>query len=325
MNETVLFVDDEENILNSLRRVFADSSLNMRFIGNPLVALDICRNEPVALVVSDNLMPEMQGVEFLSRLKEVSPDTVKILMTAHADLGTALLAINSGEVYRFILKPWQEGELLRAVSEGIARYRVLNSLKHEDEAILQSLAQTIELKDHYTRGHCDRVSRYALMIAEYLDLGASIRKDIRHGSWLHDCGKIGVPEAILNSSEKLSVQDFSTIRQHPEWGATVAEYAKLPITVINIIRYHHERYDGAGYPAGLSGERIPLEARIVSVADVYDALTTDRPYKSAFRTHEAREILFGLSGSSLDPLLVEIFLSILGRACEDSGGQCDRV
>ncbi len=308
MSETVLFVDDEENILNSLRRVFADSALDTRFIGNPLDALTLCRNEPVALVVSDNMMPQMRGVEFLSKLREVSPDTVKILMTAHADLSTALLAINSGEVFRFIVKPWQEGELVKAVVEGIARHRVLSSLKREDEAVLKSLAQTIELKDHYTRGHCDRVARYALTIAVNLDLPEGYCRDIRHGSWLHDCGKIGVPEAILNSTSRLSDQEFSIIRNHPEWGAEVAEQAKLPLTVVNIIRYHHEHYDGSGYPSGLKGESIPLEARIVAVADVFDALTTDRPYKQAFDLPHAKEIMAGLSGNSLDSGLVDLFL-----------------
>jgi putative nucleotidyltransferase with HDIG domain len=310
MGETVLFVDDEENILNALRRVFADSGLDARFICNPLEALNICRNETVSLVVSDNMMPEMQGIEFLSQLRDVSPDTVKILMTAHADLSTALQAINSGEVFRFIVKPWQESELVKGVGEGLARYRVLSTLKLEDEAVLKSLAQTIELKDQYTRGHCDRVAGYALMIAGQLGLAEPVCRDIRHGSWLHDCGKIGVPEAILNSSEKLNEQDFSTIRQHPEWGATVAEQAKLPVTVINIIRYHHEHYDGSGYPSGLSGEMIPLEARVVSVADVYDALTTDRPYKAAFDVSDARKIVAGLSGRTLDPYLVDLFLKM---------------
>lgn len=310
MSETVLFVDDEENILNSLRRVFADSNLNARFLANPLEALNLCRHEPVALVVSDNMMPQMQGVEFLHQLKEFAPDTVKILMTAYADLATALQAINGGEVFRFIVKPWQEDELLRAVGEGVARYRVLRSMKREDEAVLKSLAQTIELKDHYTRGHCDRVAGYALMIADRLDLNEELCRDIRHGSWLHDCGKIGVPEAILNGSGKLDEKEFSTIRMHPEWGAEVAEQAKLSSTVINIIRHHHERFDGSGYPAGLEGELIPLEARIVAVADIYDALTTDRPYHRACDNRSARGIIASMSGSSLDPQLVKLFMEI---------------
>jgi putative nucleotidyltransferase with HDIG domain len=230
-------------------------------------------------------------------------------MTAYADLSTALQAINKGEVYRFLVKPWVNEELIRTVSEGLARFRVLTTLHGEDEAILRSLAQTIELKDHYTRGHCERVAVYALTISEELKLSPQVQLDIRHGSWLHDCGKIGVPETVLNSAEKLSVQDWEVVRKHPEWGATVAEQANLSARVINIIRHHHERFDGTGYPSALKGEAIPLEARIVAVADVYDALRTERPYKKAHDENEAQSILIGMKGSVLDHSLVDLFLA----------------
>lgn len=319
MSETILFVDDEQNILHALQRVFVDSNLQILTTSNPLQAIDICRSRQVAVVVSDNMMPEMRGVELLAELKKVSPQTVKILMTAYADLPTALQAINSGEVYRFIVKPWQEQELVQAISESIARSRILAALERENEAILRSLAQTIELKDLYTRGHCERVADYALTIAGKLDLPEPLSREIRHGSWLHDCGKIGVPETILNSSGKLSDQEFATIRLHPDWGASVAEQASLPVTVVNIIRFHHERYDGNGYPLGLQGEDIPLEARIVAVADVFDALTTDRPYKQAFTFEQARKILTELKGTSLDPCLVELFLTTIDPIAQHEG------
>ena len=313
MSETILFVDDEENILNSIKRVFEESELTLLFATNPIEALELCRRGGIGVVVSDNMMPEMRGVELLAHIKEESPLTVRILMTAYADLATALQAINRGEVFRFIVKPWENGELVKEVSEGVARHRILATLQREDEAVLRSLAQTIELKDHYTRGHCDRVASYALMIAGQLDLPSAIKKDIRYGSWLHDCGKIGVPESILNSSGVLTSHDFNTIRKHPEWGAEVAAQAKLSPAVINIIRHHHERFDGTGYPAGLAGEQIPLEARIVAVADIYDALTSTRPYKQAYQSAEARAVMIDSKGSKLDPGLVELFLAALEK------------
>jgi putative nucleotidyltransferase with HDIG domain len=311
MSETVLFVDDEENILNALSRVFVDMELDSIFCSSPLKAVEICTGRQVALVVSDNMMPEMYGVELLAKVKEISPLTTRILMTAYADLSTALQAINSGEVFRFIVKPWQEDDLLRSVSEGVARHRIMASLYREDEAVLRSLAQTIELKDLYTRGHCDRVANHALAIADLMGLDDSNKRAIRHGSWLHDCGKIGVPEAILNSTERLTTQEFDTMRHHPEWGALVAEQAMLPGMVINIIRHHHENFDGSGYPDGKAGEAIPVEARIVAVADVFDALTSNRSYRSALQYDEACSILSDLKGTRLDPLLVELFIESL--------------
>ncbi|HEX9022811.1 MAG TPA: HD domain-containing phosphohydrolase, partial [Geobacteraceae bacterium] len=130
------------------------------------------------------------------------------------------------------------------------------------------------------------------------------------GSWLHDCGKIGVPEAILNSPNSLSDTEWETIRKHPAWGADVARQARLPQSVVNIIMFHHERWDGGGYPSGAAGNEIPLEARIVTVADVFDAMTSDRPYRKALPRDKARTILASLAGKMLDPQLTELFLSL---------------
>jgi putative two-component system response regulator len=310
MTEAVLFVDDEEYVLNAVSRIFAESSLRILRATCAEEALEMIRREEVAVLVADNLMPGVKGVELLSRVKSVSPNTVKILMTGHADIPTAIDAINRGEVFRFIVKPWDNAVLVDTVTEGVERYRLLNTLRANDEAVTRSLAQTIELKDPYTRGHCDRVAEYAQLLARTLQLPEEIQRGIVYGSWLHDCGKIGVPEAILNSPESLTDKEWETIRQHPEWGAEVARQAQLPATVINIIMYHHERWDGRGYPSGATGRDIPLEARIVTIADVFDALTSDRPYRKAFTQAESRKILTDISGVMLDPELTELFLSL---------------
>jgi putative two-component system response regulator len=311
MSETILFVDDEQNVLNALKRLFADTGLKTVFTQSPLQALELCRTDQIALLVSDNMMPEMKGVELLARVKTESPSTVKILMTAFADLPTALEAINSGEVFRFIVKPWENNGLMKAVSEGMARYRIMTTLQHENEGVLRSLAQTIELKDHYTRGHCERVAGYAMAVCNELSLSPETCRAIRHGSWLHDCGKIGIPETILNSCDVLSDQERDIMKQHPDWGANVAEQAHLSPIIINIIRHHHERVDGTGYPQGLKGENIPLEARIVGVADVYDALTSRRSYKEPFSMEKAGAILEEMKDNALDGTLVDIFLKAI--------------
>jgi putative two-component system response regulator len=314
MPETILFVDDEVNVLNSITRAFSDTDLRIRTMSDATQALVVLRQEPVSVLVTDNLMPGMKGMELLKAARSVSPDTVKMMMTAFADLSTVMEAINSAEAFRFIVKPWQNDELIATVREGVERYRVARARRREDDSVLHALAETIELKDSYTRGHCERVARYALLMADALRLPEGMKKDIRYGSWLHDCGKIGVPESILNAARKLDVEELAMIRLHPDWGAEVARKACMSPTVVNIIRYHHEHCDGNGYPSRFSGRDIPVEARIVAIADTYDALTTERPYCNAHSDESARAILRSLQGKRLDPEITEIFLGLIAHA-----------
>ena len=309
MSDTVLFVDDEEQVLSSLHRLFTDTDIKILSALNSSEALNHFQNEDIAVVVADNHMPGMKGIDLLSKVKEISPDTLKILMTGHADLVTAVDAINKGEVFRFIIKPWDNQLLMQIVQEAIKRYQIVQCLKKEDEPTLLSLAQTIELKDHYTRGHCENVAGYALMIARSLNLSVDKIKEIRFGSWLHDCGKIGVPETILNKKGALTEDEFEIIKNHPRWGAEVATQAMLSETIIHIILHHHERYEGGGYPSGLRGDKIPFEARIVTIADVFDALTTERSYRTKYSRDKAVGIMREMSGSVFDPDLLHVFLS----------------
>lgn len=310
MSETVLFVDDEVNILRSVERLFREKDLTFRSALNARSALSIVQEEAVAVIVSDNLMPGMTGIEMLCRVREISPSTVKVLMTAHADLPTAVAAINKSEIFRFVLKPWENSEFAWVVEESLARYRTIQSLSQGDESTLLSLARTVELKDPYTRGHCERVAKYAVAMGDRLGLSQSALEEIRYGGWLHDCGKIGVPEKILNQSGPLDKSQLTVVKCHPSWGADVARQARLPQKVINIILCHHEHYDGEGYPLQLKGLDIPLEARIVSVADTFDAMTSDRPYRKGCSKLEAMEILRDLKGKSLDPEMVDLFQEI---------------
>ena len=313
MDNAVLLVDDEANLLNALARLFPDSDVRVLRAGNGEEALGIVQREPVAVVVSDNLMPGMRGVELLSRVRALSPDTVRVLLTGNADLPAAIEAIQRGDVFRFHVKPWVDEEIVRTVEEGVRRYQLVRSLRHGDEAAVRSIAQTIELRDPFTEGHCDRVTAFALKIAEALRLPEGARRMIKLGSWLHDCGKIGVPETILNRPGKLSAAEFDVVKKHPGWGAEVGRQANLPEEVINIIFFHHERFDGRGYPTGLKGTEIPLVARIVAVADVFDAMSTDRPYAKGYDPAEAMRVIAVLRGAALDPQLVDILLASLPR------------
>jgi putative two-component system response regulator len=308
MDNTILLVV-EANTLDALARLFLNRDVRVLRAGNGEEAIGIVRREPVAVVVSDDLLPGTRGVDLLSRVRDLSPDTVRVLLTETADLPAANKAIARGEVSRFQGKPWVDEEIVRTVEEGLWRYRMVRSLRHGDEATLHSIAETIELRDPYTRGHCDRMAAFALKIAEGLSLPEETRRAIRLGSWLHDCGKINVPEAILNRPGKLSTADFEVIRKHPEWGAEVGRLANLPEEVINIILYHHERFDGRGYPTGAKGTEIPLEARIIAVADIFDAMSSDRPYAKGYEREEVMRVMGVLRGAALDPELVDIFLA----------------
>ncbi|MBN2298234.1 MAG: response regulator [Deltaproteobacteria bacterium] len=307
MQEHILFVDDEEFILDIAESIFAEEGIEILTAKNGEEALEKVRNHEIAVLVSDNHMPGMMGLDLLSRVKILSPDTVKILMTGFADLETAIDAINKVEVFRFIVKPWENTQLVELIKDALKRYRLIKSIIKGDESTMLSLVHALELKDPYTKGHSVRVARYALMIAEYMNLSKENSSAIRNGSWLHDCGKIGVSENILNNEGPLDDAEIHIVRNHPMWGAEVARQARLSDVIVNIILSHHERYDGKGYPSGLKGDAIPVEARIVAVADIYDALTTERPYRKAYTVDKALEMLISMKGNVLDPDIVDIF------------------
>lgn len=312
---SALFVDDEHSVLRALERVFQNSMLRVLTVDSAEKALDLMGHEEIAVVVSDNMMPGMNGIDLLTRVRTLSPDTVRIMMTAYADLPTAIAAINKSEAFRFVTKPWSNDELLAIVNEAVERYVAVRGLRDGNEGRYRSIAQAIELKDPYTRGHCDRVAGYAISLAEVLGLDDTMIRDIRFGSWLHDCGKIGIPEGILNFEGRLSGDQFELVKQHPLWGSEVARQACMSQTVINIILHHHERYNGLGYPAGLKGEHIPLEARIVGIADAFDALYSDRPYRKAYTAVDVLRIMEEMTGNFFDPYLMEFFMPIAERVC----------
>lgn len=323
MKDSVLFVDDEIGILKSVKRLFVNEGVQVMVADNAFKAIDILKGSAVSVIVSDNLMPEMNGIEFLRRAKEMSPESVRILMTAHADVQSSIDAINKGEIYKFILKPWDNDNLMEVIADAVKRYNAVLSMKRTDEATLLSLAQTIELKDPYTRGHCDRVAGYAIRIAKALGLPPQMQNYIKYGSWLHDCGKIGVPEAILNYNGPLDHDQMEIVKKHCIWGADVVRLAQLPKPVIGIVHHHHERYDGSGYPDGLKGEDIPVEVRIVAIADFFDAISTDRPYRTKTPRGRTMELLTGKKGSFFDPEIVDVFGEILREGDMWSGSADD--
>ncbi len=308
MDNTILIVDDEQSILSAIKRMLMDENFELLTCDTPVEALNLVAENEVAVILTDCLMPVMNGISLMQKVSELSPDTVKIMMTGYADLPLAIESINKCDVFRFIAKPWNDEQMLEALHAGVENYAYRKKARLSEDAKLLSLAQTVELKDPYTRGHCERVSDYALSLARELGLSKKIQHDIKIGSWLHDCGKIGVPDAILNSEDPLTSDEREIIDKHASWGADIARQAMLSDVVVDIIRHHHTRFDG--HMSEIRGLDIPLEARIVAIGDVYDALVTSRPYRESLGFEKAREVMQEMAGSVLDPELVELFFEI---------------
>lgn len=308
MSDTVLFVDEEKYVLNSIGTLFSDTDISVDCLPDAEEALNALNKEEIAVLVSGTELNGSKGADLLAKAKDISPETLRILMTPHSDLNVAVEAVNRGMIFRFIIKPWDNDALIQIIRDAVSRYRLVKSLRYGDEPALLHIAQTIESKDSYTRGHCESVARYSLMIADALNLSDERKTNLKYGSWLHDCGKIGVPENVLNKKGPLDEYEFEIIKNHPRWGADITRSAQLPEIIVKIIRHHHERYDGSGYPSGIRGNSIPFEARIVTLADVFDVLTSKRPYREMYGREKAINIIKMMRGNVLDPEIVDIFL-----------------
>jgi response regulator RpfG family c-di-GMP phosphodiesterase len=310
----ILCIDTDPKILKSLTRLFHEDPFSILTASTAAEGIELLSRDTVSVILSDNMLPGMTGIELLELAKSISPDSIRILMTGLADPDVAIAAINKGEIFKFIMKPWDNDEIRRIVCDSIAKYKIVLAIRNADDASILSLAQTIELKDPYTKGHCERVAVFALMIADALNLNREKKKHIKYGSWLHDCGKIGVPELILNTPGPLDDEQFATVKRHARWGGDVVNTSRIPETVVNIAVYHHERFDGTGYPLGLSSTHIPVEARIVAIADAYDAMTSDRPYRKRLSHVAAIDALRKGKNATFDPTLVDIFVNIIDTA-----------
>jgi putative two-component system response regulator len=255
-------------------------------------------------------MPEMDGFEFFEAVRAETQwvSIPFIFLTARGERDDIFAGRKLG-VEDYLVKPITQEELITSVQARLARNQQLLIAKLEEayEASLIMLANAIELRDHYTRGHVERVMNYALSVVEELGEPQVDRTGLRYGAILHDIGKIHIREDMLRKTGPLNPDEWRDMEQHPIIGAEMVKDIPFLAPAIPVIRYHHERWDGKGYPTGLSGEAIPLAARIVSVADAYDAMTTDRPYRAALSPHEAFENVLLGRGVRYDPRVVDAF------------------
>ena len=308
MPETILFIDKEEPSLNSLEGMFPDRCITSLNASNVEDALDYLRNKQIAVVFVDSSMPDTGEIDLLSKIREIAPYTLIILMTTNTDIAKAVEAISSGDIFRYILKPLDYSELTYTLENALKRFQIVRSLKTLNEADMLSVVQKIESRDSYSSGHSDSVVKYAMMIANAMDIPEDVKRDLQYGCLLHDLGKIDIPGKILNKKQPLIKEEYETIKNHPGWGAAIVKHADLSESIQNIVLYHHERFDGAGYPSGIRGEDIPLVARIAAVADVYSALTSDRPYRKKYENEKVIDIMLLMKENVFDPEILDIFL-----------------
>ena len=322
-----LIVDDEPSVRRSLVRMLQAQGFTCFEAGTGREALGVLeRIGEAPLVISDMRMPELDGIGLLEALRERYPDTSVIMLTGMSETTTAVDCLHMGAA-DFLLKPISVGELQARVARVLEKRALvlqnrfyqqhLERQVHEQSVRIQELflqgvqmlARALEAKDAYTRGHSMRVSQYAVGTAQRLGFDGASLDGIRLGGELHDIGKIGTREAVLHKPGTLTDEEFRQITEHPVLG----ERMLLPLArespdVLRIVRSHHERLDGRGFPDGLRGEMIPIEARIVAVADSFDAMTTERPYRDARQPDAAVAELRRVAGTQLDPAAVEAFV-----------------
>lgn len=319
-NGKVLVVDDHEPNANGMRDLLVAAGHTVRVAHNGDDALRLASDDAPDLVLLDVVMPGMSGVEVCRELKTraFTRLTPVVLITASHDRGQRLAGIDAG-ADDFLSKPIDMTEFQTRVRSLLRMKRLTDELE-STEAIVTMLGQIVEARDPYTEGHCERLAEYATALGAALGLDRSNLDVLNRGAFLHDVGKIAVPDGVLLKQGPLDRSELMLMRQHPVVGDSLCRTVRSLERVRPIVRSHHEREDGRGYPDGLSGQEIPLLAQIVGVVDVFDALTTNRPYRHAMTTKAAYDMMRAEAASGWCPVnLVATFINLhrdkYARAC----------
>jgi cyclic di-GMP phosphodiesterase len=333
----ILVVDDEEPIRNALKKFLTQQQYEVYAVGSGDEALQQLRRHRIALMLCDIRMPGTSGVDLVPQAIEIEPELAILMLTAVNDATSAALCMQRGAM-DYLTKPIELADLGRAVQRALKRREMLleNSqlnqwLKEEvstrtaelqrermklerlSVATLEALVNALEAKDPYMRGHSARVADLSATIAHQLGIADEPVEHVRVAGRLHDIGKIGTRESVLNKQGVLTPEEFEHVKQHVVIGSQIL----APLThlgdIIPAVRHHHERWDGTGYPDGLRGEEIPMGARIIGAAEVFDALSTSRAYQEKLSPEKAVERIADLSGSVLDPTVYEALASVVAR------------
>ena len=319
----VLIVDDEPDNLALLYRTLR-GKYEIEKSTSPITALEMIKQKKFHCILSDHKMPEMDGVEFLKRCSESSPDTMRLLVTAFSDAGILIDAINYAKIYRYIKKPYNPDELLLIVQNALDYYQLkvdnkslIKDLKELFAGTVTAIVEALDAKDSYTLGRSRRVTYYAVKIARALHLSENTTGKIELAGLLHDIGMIGVSDDILTKVEKLTTDEYNEIKKHVQHSVKILDDIKQLNEVVEIIKYHHERYDGTGYPIGLQKDEIPVSSYIISISDMYEKLTSDSAMKKAVSHEEAMQIINDQSGKKYPPEIVAAFTTAMNNAKDE--------
>jgi len=334
-NDRILVVDDEATIREIVSSMLGGANFQSRQAASGAEALSILESGgEFDLVLSDLMMAEMDGIALLEKSKERFPDVPVVMVTAVHDLSVALQALRNG-AYDYLLKPFERDQLLATVRRALEHRRLkrendayktnlealvaartqqwktaLADLKKSYNITLQAFGYSLELKDAETLGHTKRVTAYAIAIASKMGIPKEEIEIIGQGAWLHDIGKMAIPDGILKKPGKLTAEETAIMREHAYYGFDILSKIPFLAEAAEIVYSHQEWYDGSGYPRGLKGDEIPLGARIFSIADTLDAITSDRPYRPAQTYEAAQKEILRYSGTQFDPGIVQVFLEM---------------
>jgi response regulator receiver modulated metal dependent phosphohydrolase len=309
----ILLVDDEEDNLAFLFRTLR-GAYNLEKTTSPLHALEILKEKHFELVISDHKMPEMDGVEFLKHVQVHYPSTMRILLTAYSDANILIDAINYAKIYRYVKKPFNPEELQLIVSSALEYYqlkydndKLINDLKELFSGTIKAIMEALDAKDSYTSGRSKRITYYSIIVAKQLGLSTIDTGKVELAGMLHDIGMIGVSDEILYKIDALSQEEYDEIKKHITYSVKILEDIKQLKDVVEIIKYHHEKYDGTGYPYGVKGEDIPLGSRIIAVADAFDSIISNRIYRNKIELQDALNEIKKGALTQFDPVVVKAF------------------
>src|SRR5215470_6520694 len=346
--ERILVVDDEEPIREIISSMLSAAGYKTRQAASGMEALAILNSTgEFELVLSDLMMAELDGIALLERAKEKYPDMPVIMVTAVHDISVALAAIRNG-AYDYLLKPFEREQLLATVRRALENRRLkmenrayqtnlealvaqrtqqlrtaFLDLERSYDITLEALGDALDLKDSETEGHSKRVTAYTIAVARAMDVPKEQMDIIARGAFLHDIGKMAIPDDILLKKGPLTPDQVTIMREHCYLGYKMLKKIPFLQEAAEIVYAHQERYDGTGYPRQLKGDQIPLGARIFSIGDTLDAITSDRPYRAAKPLSAAKEEIKAWSGRQFDPEIVKVFLSMPDSIWEDLRKQID--
>ncbi len=325
----VLIVDDDDYIRRIVTRILMEKGYSCIQASNGAEALELLLSQDFSLLITDIMMPGMTGVELLTVARKIRPDIAVIMLTGVDDQEVAVQALNQG-AYGYMIKPFQPNELLINVVNALRRRELeivrdnfeknlqeqvlerTKEIRKREEEITMHLVAASEYRDEETGSHIRRIALYAATLAKALGWQSDQVDMLRLAAPMHDIGKIGIPDNILLKSGKFTTDEYTIMKKHTEIGASILAGSDIPLMAMagEVALSHHERWDGGGYPHGLSGEKIPDSARIVAIVDVYDALLTDRIYRKALNENEAFPMMIAESGRHFDPLIFQCLCDI---------------